>query len=178
MLVNFYRIISKILLSFFYKREYLSGKWFDEGVDGWKWAWRCLWDQKIKGYNRHIPFPVNPSTVVGNIANLNFDVNNMDNFWKTGCYFQCWNGHITIGKGTYIAQNVGIITENHSHDDLDKHDPYKDVVIGENCWIGMNAVILPGVKLGPNTIVGAGAVVTHSFDGGGVIAGIPAKRIK
>lgn len=52
-------------------------------------------------------------------------------------------------------------------------------MIGRNCWIGMNAVILPGVKLGDYTIVGAGAVVTHSFpEGYCVIGGVPAKKIK
>jgi acetyltransferase-like isoleucine patch superfamily enzyme len=55
----------------------------------------------------------------------------------------------------------------------------KDVVIGNKCWIGMNAMILPGVHLGDNTIVGAGSVVTKSFpEGNVVIAGNPAKLIK
>lgn len=55
----------------------------------------------------------------------------------------------------------------------------KDVVIGEKCWIGMNSVILPGINLGGNTIVAAGAVVTKSFPQGNVVlAGVPAKIIK
>ena len=49
----------------------------------------------------------------------------------------------------------------------------------KNCWIGFNAVILPGVILGDNTIVGAGSIVTKSFESGHcVIAGNPAKIIK
>lgn len=55
----------------------------------------------------------------------------------------------------------------------------KDVVIGSNCWIGMNAVILPGVVLGDRTIVGAGGIVTKSFPNGHcIIAGNPAKIIR
>jgi acetyltransferase-like isoleucine patch superfamily enzyme len=55
----------------------------------------------------------------------------------------------------------------------------KDVIIGKKCWIGMNAIILPGVQLGDNTIVGAGSVVTKPFpDGNILIAGNPAKIIK
>ena len=163
----------------FYRKEYLSGKWFDNNVTGWKWAWRCLWDQKVKGYNRHIPFPVNPSTTVGSINNLNFDISNVDNFWKTGVYYQCWNGKITIGKGTWIAQNVGLITENHDPTNPDKHLDSKNIYIGERCWIGMNAVIMPGVTLGNNTVVGANSVVTHSYEDGNVIlVGAPAKIVK
>ncbi len=60
-----------------------------------------------------------------------------------------------------------------------KHLPPKDVHLVEHCWIGMNSMILPGVTLGPHTVVGAGSVVTKSFpDGYCVIAGNPAKIIK
>ena len=59
------------------------------------------------------------------------------------------------------------------------HQEAKEVVIGENCWLGMNSVILPGVSLGDNTIVGAGSVVTKSFmDGNCVIGGNPARIIR
>ncbi len=54
-----------------------------------------------------------------------------------------------------------------------------DLVIGDNCWIGMNSVVLPGVKLGEKTIVGAGSVITKSYEEGHcIIAGNPAKIIK
>jgi acetyltransferase-like isoleucine patch superfamily enzyme len=63
--------------------------------------------------------------------------------------------------------------------DLNSHDEPKDVNLGESCWIGMNAIILPGVTLGNCTIVGAGSVVTKSFmQGNCVIAGNPAKLIR
>jgi len=74
---------------------------------------------------------------------------------------------------------VGIITANHDPADLCRHLPGKPVELGECCWIGMNSVILPGVTLGPHTIVGAGSVVTHSFaDGYCVIAGNPARLVR
>lgn len=63
--------------------------------------------------------------------------------------------------------------------DLNSHDEPKDVNFGKYCWIGMNAIILPGVTLGNCTIVGAGSVVTKSFiQGNCVIAGNPAKLIR
>ena len=51
-------------------------------------------------------------------------------------------------------------------------------MIGKRCWIGANAVIRPGVKLGDDVIVGAGSVVNKDFDSNSVIAGIPAKFFK
>lgn len=161
-----------------YNKKYLKGKNF-ENMKGIKCCWRFWIDQKIKGYNSHCPFPVNPATTVGHIKNLYFDVDNIDNFWKVGCYFQCWRGRIYIGSGTWIAQNVGIITENHNPKNLNEHLPSKDVHIGNNCWIGMNSVILPGVTLGDGTIVGAGSIVADSFEQGNcVIVGNPARIIK
>lgn len=167
-----------LIVRIVYGGQYISGKQFNN-LGGVKACYRFWFDQKIKGYNRHCPFPVNPTTTIGNVNNLHFDIDNIDNFWKTGCYYQCWRGHIYIGKGTYIAQNVGIITENHNPYNLDEHLPAKDVHIGTECWIGMNSIILPGVTLGNRTIVGGGSIVTHSFpEGNCVIAGSPAKIIR
>lgn len=102
----------------------------------------------------------------------------MNNFQTYGTYFQAI-GKIAIGKGTWIAPNVGLITANHSVSDLNEHDSPKAIILGEKCWIGMNSMILPGVVLGDRTIVGAGSVVTKSFpDGRCVIAGNPAKVIR
>lgn len=176
------KFLKKLLfhfISMIYDKKYLSFDVFLGSKGGINHGMRYWFDQKIKGYNRHCPFPVNPTTVIGNVKNLHFDIHDIDNFWKTGCYYQCWNGHIYIGSGTWIAQNVGIITENHNPNNLKEHLPSKDVSIGRNCWIGMNAVIMPGVILGDKTIVGAGSVVTHSFkEGNCIIAGVPAKIIK
>ena len=89
------------------------------------------------------------------------------------------DGKIVIGEGTYIAPNVGIITTNHDLNNPDEHLGGEDVLIGKQCWIGMNSVILPGVVLGDHTIVGAGSIVTKSFhEGNCVIAGNPARKIK
>lgn len=101
------------------------------------------------------------------------------NFQTFGSYFRNFEAKINIGKGTYIAPHVGIITANHDPSNLEKYLDGKDVIIGKNCWIGMNSVILPGVELGDHTVVGAGLVVTKSFPEGNVIvAGNPAKIIK
>jgi acetyltransferase-like isoleucine patch superfamily enzyme len=60
-----------------------------------------------------------------------------------------------------------------------RHLPGPPLRLGARCWVGMNSVILPGVELGENTIVGAGAVVTRSFpEGHCVIAGNPARKLR
>jgi acetyltransferase-like isoleucine patch superfamily enzyme len=52
------------------------------------------------------------------------------------------------------------------------------IVIGEYVWIGANATILPGVEIGDNAIIAAGAVVTKHVPENAVVAGVPAKVIK
>ena len=75
-------------------------------------------------------------------------------------------------------QNVGIITGNHELYDNRKHTT-APVHIGKYCWIGMGAIILPGVTLGDYSIVAAGSIVTKSYpDGYCVIGGNPARVLK
>lgn len=171
--------LSRYTVGLAYDGSYLRGRWFENTTKGWRWCWKDVWPQKALGFNRRAPFPVAPGNRVGHAENLHFHPDDLNNFQNMGCYFQCYRGEITIGRGTWIAPGVGIITENHDPSNPDVHLPAKNVVIGERCWIGMNAVILPGVVLGDHTTVGAGAVVTRSFSQGHcVIAGNPAKIIR
>lgn len=88
---------------------------------------------------------------------------------------------IKIGKNALIAPRVQIYAAGHPLD-VDIRTSWlgygKPVTIGDNCWIGGNATIVPGVTLGDNVIVGAGSVVTKSFGDNLVIAGNPAKIIR
>ena len=109
---------------------------------------------------------------------IKFDPSSINIFQQSGCYYQAFD-EIIIGKDVWIGQNTGIITANHDLKNPEKHMQGKKVVIGDKTWIGMNCLILPGVVLGPNTVVGGGSVVTKSFPlGHCVIAGNPAKLIK
>ncbi|RXM43996.1 DapH/DapD/GlmU-related protein [Flavobacterium sp. YO64] len=170
----------KFFFSFFFDKNLLKGKYFDSSHIGWKWVIRSFITQRIFGINKNVRWPVSSNIAIDNPAGIHFHPDDLNNFQHFGCYFSnCNNGNIFIGKGTWIAPNVGIITTNHNVNNLNTHDAPKDVILGESCWIGMNAIILPGVTLGNNTIVGAGSVVTKSFpDGNCVVVGNPAKQIK
>ncbi len=86
-------------------------------------------------------------------------------------------GGIEIGEGTFIGPNVSIITDNHEFGSLQYLHP-KRVKIGNRVWIGANALILPGVTIGDDAVVGGGAVVTSDVESKTLVGGNPAKVIK
>ena len=126
--------------------------------------------------NKRIYWPLHPTSEVTHADNIFVGINTNPGT-RPGCYLQ-GNGGIYIGNYCHFASNIGIISANHDPYDQSKHIN-KAVHLDNYCWIGQNAMIMPGVKLGPRTIVGAGAVVTRSFpDGYCIIAGNPARLIK
>ena len=132
--------------------------------------------QKVLGFNREAYWPMHPSSLVSGVKNISIGIGTAPGL-SPGCYIQGL-GKIEIGDYTIIAPNVGIVSANHSLYDYTEHVK-GSVKIGRYCWIGMNAVILPGVVLGDHTVVAAGTVVTRSFeDGYCVIAGNPARCLK
>ncbi len=98
-------------------------------------------------------------------------------FISSRLYIQAIN-KIFIDASVLIGPDVKIISANHNLDDFDNWDPADAIQIKKNVWIGANVVILPGVYLGDNCVVGAGSIVTKSFGDNSIIAGNPAKLIK
>lgn len=94
------------------------------------------------------------------------------------CYIQANNG-IVLGRNCLIAPGVKIVSSNHRQSVDRSFEETGPIVIGDDVWIGTNAVILPNVKIGDRCIIGAGSVVTKSFElPNRLIAGNPAKIIK
>ncbi|WP_343208620.1 DapH/DapD/GlmU-related protein [Anaerolentibacter hominis] len=94
------------------------------------------------------------------------------------CHFQDQGG-IYIGDGTLIGSYVVLATINHGQNPAERGDNLPSSIhIGRNVWIGSHATILPGVTIGDNSIIAAGAVVTRDVPPGMIVAGVPAKPIK
>lgn len=92
-------------------------------------------------------------------------------------------GPVTIGSHVNLAQGITVTALNHNFDDSDKRIDEQgvstsQVVIGDDVWIGANAVVLPGVTIGTHSIVAAGAVVTKDVPPHSLVAGVPTKIIK
>ena len=92
---------------------------------------------------------------------------------------------VTIGEDTLISGNVSLLTHDGSvkvlntlgYFDGERMDKIAPVVIGNNCFIGNSAKIMPGVTIGDNVIIGACAVVTKDIPSNYVAAGVPARII-
>lgn len=94
------------------------------------------------------------------------------------CCFQDQGG-IYIGDGCLIGHKVVLATINHGFAPQDRGANYPAPLrLGRNVWIGANATILPGVTIGDNAIIAAGAVVTKDVAPATLVGGVPAKFIK
>ena len=88
-------------------------------------------------------------------------------------------GGITIEEEVMLGPKVSLITENHPVDPGERKALVcKRVVIKRNAWIGAAATILPGVTIGENAVVAAGAVVAKDVPANTVVGGVPAKILK
>jgi acetyltransferase-like isoleucine patch superfamily enzyme len=144
-----------------------------------RWLINVIFQRVLRRHSK-LDFNVNfTSNISEKNISFNRDLTTLLSFAASGsCYFQAING-IKLGQNCLFAPSVKLISANHDFTSLDKSVKSLPIVIGDNCWLGVNTVILPGVRLGDDCIVGAGSVVTKSFEECGcVIAGNPAKLIK
>lgn len=94
------------------------------------------------------------------------------------------HGPVKIGRNGMMGPEVVIISTSHRFDNLDVpmakqgYGPPKQVVIGDDVWIGTRAIILSGVNVGNHSIIGAGSVVTKDVPDWAIAAGNPARVIR
>lgn len=91
---------------------------------------------------------------------------------------------VTIGNDVWTGPNVYITDQNHGYTDVDRPiwqqppPPDRPVVIGDGCWLGYGAVVLPGAHIGRNAVIGAHAVVVGTIPDCSVAVGAPARVVK
>jgi acetyltransferase-like isoleucine patch superfamily enzyme len=116
-----------------------------------------------------IPFHTN----FGRFINIGRNV-----FINHGCTFLDLGG-IIIEDDVLIGPKVQLITENHPIKPSERKAlDLKSILIKKNVWIGAGAIILPGVMVGENSVVAAGAVVTKDVPANTVVGGVPARILK
>lgn len=101
-------------------------------------------------------------------------------FLNFGCVFLdvC---RIEIGDGTQVGPGVQFYSADHPRDPGQRAEGIeygKGITIGRNVWIGGHAIILPGVTIGDDAIIGAGSVVTRDVQRGATVVGNPAKMLQ
>lgn len=126
-------------------------------------------DKELQDVTVFTPLYINcgKHITIGKNVFINFD-----------CTFLALGG-ITIEDDVLIGPKVSLITENHPLNPEERKGlTGKPNLIKKNAWIGANATILPGVTIGENAVVAAGAVVSKDVPDNTIVGGIPAKFIK
>jgi maltose O-acetyltransferase len=101
-------------------------------------------------------------------------------FVNAGCWFE-GAGRIDIGRNAFLGPQVMILTSVHEIEEdgqVTRVPTPGQVRIGDRCWLGARALIMPGVTIGEGTIIGAAAVVTKDCEPGAVYVGVPARRVR
>ena len=100
-------------------------------------------------------------------------------FINQGCHFMDMGG-ITIGDDVMIGPKVNLVSSGHPVDPATRRRGIvsKPIAIGNNVWIGVAATILPGVSIGDNAVIAAGAVVSRNVPANTIAAGVPARVLK
>jgi galactoside O-acetyltransferase len=101
---------------------------------------------------------------------------------NTGCWINA-RGRVSIGDDTILGPYCVIHSANHRMDQLDipiQHQGFehKPVTLGNNVWLAARVTVLPGVSIGDNAVIGAGAVVTKDIPANAVAVGNPARVIR
>jgi acetyltransferase-like isoleucine patch superfamily enzyme len=132
--------------------------------------------QKIFRINGRIPWPVHFTSRV--LYYKNIQVGNCSApGMSSNCYIQGRNG-IIIGNNCRVGPGVGLISANHDLSDYDKWPKAPPICIGNNVWIGMNSVVLPGVQIADNVVIAANSVVTKDIPSNSIAGGNPCQVIR
>ena len=99
------------------------------------------------------------------------------------CQFSAYKGLIQIGSHVQIAPNCAFYPYNHGFapGKLIMEQPLESkggIIIEDDAWLGVGAIVLDGVRIGRGAVIGAGSVVTHSIPDGAIAVGVPARMVR
>lgn len=147
-----------------------GGKYISVGDD-----FVCYSNLRIEAYDKYNSKIFSPEIQIGNNVGINYD-----------CHIACIN-KVSIGNNVLMASKIFITDHYHGAIDfvsvqlaprLRDLVSHGEVVIEDNVWIGEGVVVMPGVRIGKNSIIGANSVVTKNLPSNCVAVGAPAKVIK
>lgn len=186
------RSMRRLLRHTFLRLKYPGVIWgVDARIQGWPRIWaqsagqislgsNVLLDSSPRGYHAGMSFPV---TLIADRPQSCIEIG--DNSRLHGCCIHAWS-KIIIGKRCLFASGSHVLDAN-GHDSrleyslrrLNSPDEPQPVWIGDDCWIGLNVIILKGVKMGNGSIVAAGSVLlAGTYPSFSLLAGNPAKIVK
>lgn len=153
-------------------------RWFYSKAKGIDYAYLLytFFPQKILRINGNVKWPVHFTSRVL-YANKIKVGNRSAPGLNSHCYIQ-GRGGIIIGHNLRMGPGVGLISANHDIEDYDQWNHTEPIIIGNNVWLGMNVVVMPGVKIGDNTVIGSNSTVTKNIQPNSIAAGCPCKVIK
>ena len=132
--------------------------------------------QKIFRINGNVPWPVHKTSMIIGYKNISLGKDSCPGL-HLGCYVQA-KGGIKIGNNLRMGPNVGLVSVKPSQTNYETWQETEPIEIGNNVWIGMNSVIMPGVKIGNNVSIGAGSIVLKNIPDSSIAAGNPCEVIK
>lgn len=136
---------------------------------------KCLGPLRLEAFSSHNGVNFSPTITIGDNVSVNYD-----------CHIASIN-QVEIGCGCLLASRVYISDHNHGGRDMESMkippslrelNSKGPVVIEQNVWIGEGVCILPGVRIGRNSVIGANSVVTRNLPPFSIAAGVPAKVIR
>ena len=141
-----------------------------------KILWKLIYLSSFRYGKKTIFYPGTRITIDGNgILRIGSDC-----FFNHGCSINAMK-EISIGNNCIFGENVKFYDHNHStqKNGIIKNQGYvlKKIKIGNNCWFGSNVIVLPGVTVGDNVIVGAGTIVTKSIESNSTVVSNIKNRI-
>lgn len=124
---------------------------------------------------------IRPSSYYGNDLGKGLVMGEHSSIGPYG-YVGC-SGMITIGKNVMFGPKCSLFAENHNFSDIEKNIKsqgvnQKGITVEDDCWIGSNVVILDGVTIGKESVIGAGTLITKDVPAGSVVMDKREKRIK